>query len=85
MTPLALAISCSGDNALHLIPTTTDSRMDELALLAASFVEGSRVPLRPKETLRIRRIESFEPLPREATASALGLKHMDWLEIFHEE
>jgi hypothetical protein len=85
MTPLPLVVSCLGDYALHLIPATTDSRADEIAELAASFVEGFRVPQGSKKTLRIRRVESTDPLPPDATAASLGLRHMDWLEIYHEE
>jgi hypothetical protein len=84
MTPLPLVVSCPGDLALHLIPASADQRMDQIAAVAASLVEGVRVPQQPSRTLRIRRIESAEPLPRDATAASLGLKHMDWLEIYHE-
>jgi hypothetical protein len=84
MTPLPLVISCAGDYALHLIPATTDSSMKEIAVSAASFVEGVRVDGGPEKTLRIRRIEDPSPLPLEETAASLGLKHMDWLEIYHE-
>ena len=78
---IPLYVTCDIDFTWHLVPAMPEQTMREVAVLAASFVVDMRAR-QPAGTMpRLRRIDSDEFLPPEATAATLGLAATDWLHL----
>lgn len=83
MAMFPLTANFQEDFVLQLIAVDTDNDMDQVAAAAAGHSVGRRVKPRPG-TLRVRRQDQTEALPRAMTVAQSGLRPMECIEVFWE-